>query len=340
MITNSDAAPSPARPWGRRLRHGTGVGLLTGVMLGIPGPAHAEPEEDLEDLSLEELQERAAALEEDYDDELIQFTNAEEAVTSAEEELAELEEDLDEARERVRQLAASTYTGSGVDPALEIVLDGEDLERTLADASMADHLAQNDSQQIDNLIDLQQEAQDAEDEAAEQLAEAADLVDDLEEQRDDVLDMIERYEQEETPAAPEDDTSGTGGGEIGPAGAEGPGFHEVTPRMAAVRDEIIDRFGAPYPVGCYRPGDPGDHGSGRACDFMMSANGQMPTPENQALGQEISDYLVANADRLGVKYVIWEQQIWDARNSSGWTAMEDRGGITANHYDHPHVSVF
>jgi len=26
--------------------------------------------------------------------------------------------------------------------------------------------------------------------------------------------------------------------------------------------------------------------------------------------------------------------------SSGWVAMTDRGGITANHFDHVHISVF
>jgi len=26
--------------------------------------------------------------------------------------------------------------------------------------------------------------------------------------------------------------------------------------------------------------------------------------------------------------------------SSGWVPMEDRGSITANHFDHVHISVF
>lgn len=341
-MSTSDLAPFSG--WGRRLRYGTGicVGLLTGLMLTFPTAAVADPEDDdadLDELSLDELRDRASVLEEDYDDELVQFTDAEESVTTAEDELEEIEEDLGEARQRVRHLAASTYTGSGVDPALEVVLDGANMDEMLADASMADQLANNDSVEIDNLVELQQDAEVAEDDAAEELEQAGDLVDDLEGQRDEVLDMMEQYEEEETPAPPEDGGGG-GGGEIGPGGAEGPGFHDVTPRMAEVRDEIIDEFGAPYPVGCHRPGDSGDHGSGHACDFMVSANGEMPTPENQQLGQEISDYLVEHADRLGVKYVIWEQQIWDSRNSSGWSSMEDRGGITANHFDHPHVSVF
>jgi hypothetical protein len=38
--------------------------------------------------------------------------------------------------------------------------------------------------------------------------------------------------------------------------------------------------------------------------------------------------------------VIYEQKVWMAGDSAGaWERMEDRGGATANHYDHVHVSV-
>ena len=33
--------------------------------------------------------------------------------------------------------------------------------------------------------------------------------------------------------------------------------------------------------------------------------------------------------------MIWRQRI---NFGSGWQLMEDRGGVTANHYDHVHVS--
>jgi hypothetical protein len=33
--------------------------------------------------------------------------------------------------------------------------------------------------------------------------------------------------------------------------------------------------------------------------------------------------------------VIWRQRI---NSGTGWRAMEDRGSITQNHYDHVHVS--
>ena len=82
--------------------------------------------------------------------------------------------------------------------------------------------------------------------------------------------------------------------------------------------------------GGYRPGDPGDHGSGRAVDIMVS--GQP--------GLDIARYVQAHARELHVKYVIYQQKIWLAGHpTSQWRLMEDRGSRTANHYDHVHVSV-
>ena len=38
-------------------------------------------------------------------------------------------------------------------------------------------------------------------------------------------------------------------------------------------------------------------------------------------------------------YIIWQQRYYDIRTGGGWRMMSDRGGATANHYDHVHVSV-
>lgn len=77
-----------------------------------------------------------------------------------------------------------------------------------------------------------------------------------------------------------------------------------------------------------------DHYTGRALDFM--------TGSDSGKGQKLADYVAANADRLGVKYVIWQRHIFSpARASEGWRQppnMVDRGSPTANHEDHVHVS--
>ncbi|MFA1550537.1 hypothetical protein [Actinomadura chokoriensis] len=113
----------------------------------------------------------------------------------------------------------------------------------------------------------------------------------------------------------------------------------MTPTMRAVLLEIAGLFG-PFPtIGCYRStGDPQDHGDGRACDFMESTGGRMPSAGAVRHGDQVARYAVANARRLGVSYVIWKQHIWNVRGG-GWRPMEDRGSLTQNHYDHVHISV-
>ncbi|MCD0448116.1 hypothetical protein LO762_02730 [Actinocorallia sp. API 0066] len=112
-----------------------------------------------------------------------------------------------------------------------------------------------------------------------------------------------------------------------------------TIHMQAVRNELDALFG-PFPViGCMRPGDPQDHGIGNATDYMLSAGGRMPTDAWMAVGDRVSNYAITNWQRLGVKYVIWRQHIWNPSVCQCWRVMGDRGSLTQNHFDHVHISV-
>jgi hypothetical protein len=77
---------------------------------------------------------------------------------------------------------------------------------------------------------------------------------------------------------------------------------------------------------------PSDHPDGNAIDVMTNQNSQ--------LGRDIAQYFIDNAEALGVKYVIFEQTIYQASNGWQGKAMEDRGSPTANHMDHPHISFY
>jgi hypothetical protein len=72
---------------------------------------------------------------------------------------------------------------------------------------------------------------------------------------------------------------------------------------------------------------------------MLTTGGTMATGAAKTKGDTVAQWVIDNASRLGVKYVIWRQRIYDMR-SPGWDPMENRGSVTANHYDHVHVSVF
>lgn len=103
-------------------------------------------------------------------------------------------------------------------------------------------------------------------------------------------------------------------------------FGGVQPHVASVGNLIRDKFGISTIYG-YRAGDPGDHGSGLALDFMTYSDSQ--------LGSQVASYLKANWSRFGISYIIYQQRI---DLGSGWEPMEDRGSPTQNHMDHVHVS--
>ena len=102
----------------------------------------------------------------------------------------------------------------------------------------------------------------------------------------------------------------------------------------AFRQEIAAKFGITN-IGGYRAGDPDDHGKGLAVDVMV--------PTSSQLGDQVAQYAIDNMDRAGISYVIWKQKFYmPVDNIYGpantWNQMPDRGGDTANHYDHVHIS--
>ncbi|KAH8723417.1 hypothetical protein GQ44DRAFT_803880 [Phaeosphaeriaceae sp. PMI808] len=105
---------------------------------------------------------------------------------------------------------------------------------------------------------------------------------------------------------------------------------------------VVAKFpGRVKSIGCFRPDcDCGksDHCCGRAIDFMCSDAGGSATLS----GREIAEWVMRNRSGHNVKYIIWGQRIWESGDTveawTGWKPMEDRNSITANHWDHVHVS--
>lgn len=81
-------------------------------------------------------------------------------------------------------------------------------------------------------------------------------------------------------------------------------------------------------IGGVRPDSIADHPSGRALDFMTT---------NKGYGDSIANMLISRSGELNIEYIIWYQRIWFP--GKGWRQMENRGGTTANHMDHVHVTV-
>lgn len=88
-------------------------------------------------------------------------------------------------------------------------------------------------------------------------------------------------------------------------------------------------------VGCHRNGGPFEHPKGRACDWSLQKSG-FSVAHNRDMkdyGNNLMAFLVRNADRLGILYVIWFKQIYFP--GVGWHAYHG----DSEHTDHVHVSM-
>jgi hypothetical protein len=115
----------------------------------------------------------------------------------------------------------------------------------------------------------------------------------------------------------------------------------LTPRTLHAYNETkkagFNRF-----VGCYRPGeDGGEHPRGRACDWASDQNtfGGVATGAAKTYGDRLAGFYIANADRLGVLYVIWFKQIWQTATRSWKTYGGQCGSPACDHTNHVHLSI-
>jgi len=266
---------------------------------------------------LAQLEARAAELSRQYRGRLEVLTGAETAAEAAAARVLLLDRQLAAAHRQLARLAAASYMGDAADPALTLSTDG-DPQQVLGRSAIIEYLAQQRDARVQELQRLTVAGKQAEQAAQAKVAGLRQMVATLAGQQQRVKRLLAQFH-------PQSPTIGD----------------NITPRMREVRDEIDQRFG-PFPdIGCYRPGNDGEHPLGRACDFMLSSGGVMPDASSIQKGYDIAAWAQANASRLGIMYIIYRQHIWDVRMaSSGWVPMEDRGSITANHYDHVHISVF
>jgi hypothetical protein len=112
----------------------------------------------------------------------------------------------------------------------------------------------------------------------------------------------------------------------------------ITPRTYHALKEA-QRAGFDHYVSCYRSGGSGEHPKGRACDWAANKDGfaGIATGSDKTYGNNLAAWFLANADRLGVLYIIWFRQIW--LPGIGWRAYHGDGTPSGNHENHVHMSM-
>lgn len=117
-------------------------------------------------------------------------------------------------------------------------------------------------------------------------------------------------------------------------------LHRDTVRVGRA---VAQRYPQIKVIGGWRLDPYPDHPSGTSIDIMIDTANPDPTvsgdysmtSEGKALGDEIRDYILDNKEEFGLEYIMWRQK--EYYPSGEIRDTPDRGGHTANHYDHLHV---
>ena len=145
-------------------------------------------------------------------------------------------------------------------------------------------------------------------------------------------------EAKKTAEAKQTTTVAGGLPEVTAAELADPAMNGLTPHTKKMKVALAKKFGITS-FSLFRAGDDDGtghgHNSGMAVDFMV--------PVNSAQGDQLAEYLTKHMDELGVYYIIWKQRFYMPQQNiygpaNTWNIMPNRGGVTANHYDHVHVS--
>lgn len=108
---------------------------------------------------------------------------------------------------------------------------------------------------------------------------------------------------------------------------------------------VADKFPQIDTIGGYYQTNAGEHPLYRAIDIMIP---NYESAEGIALGNQISEWIKANAKPMNVMYVVWRKKIWNVqRDGEGWRQCGTAAAgcyagpdPSAAHLNHVHVSVY
>jgi peptidoglycan DL-endopeptidase CwlO len=116
----------------------------------------------------------------------------------------------------------------------------------------------------------------------------------------------------------------------------------ITPRMLFALKET-QRVGYKRFVSCHRDGGPFEHPKGRACDFSVFKTNDFGSGDAQGdarfYGNNLASFLVKNADKLGILYVIWYRQVWLPTTGNWKSYSGAHGDPSSDHTNHVHLSI-
>lgn len=164
------------------------------------------------------------------------------------------------------------------------------------------------------------------------------LIDKKEISAEERLKEAEAKVKQEAEAKAKQEVEKNGLPEVTAAELSDPVMNGLTDHAKKMKVALAKKFGITS-FSMFRAGD--DDGTGHGHNTGMSVDFMVPV--GSAQGDQLAEYLTKNMKELSVYYVIWKQRFYMPQHNvygpaKTWNLMPDRGGVTANHYDHVHVS--
>jgi len=332
------------------------ITLVAACLLGVAGPAGADPGEDI----ATDLQRKLEDASRGYLDAEAKLAASRQRQADLAGRLADAEAKVAAARPQADEILAATYRTGGTASTASLLLGAGTSGGFVDRAASLRVVAARNERMLRELS-----------ESSRQLAAAKGAIDaevKLQEQqlaamakkKSDAERALANYGggATEGPTAPAPPPASAGGGSNGkpPPAQPAPGNGSFPAERCSADDPTTNGCLTPRTlhalkqaqsagftrfVGCYRSQeDGGQHPRGRACDFAAQAKGfgGVASGGDRTYGDNLSVYFIDNSRRLGVLYVIWFKRIW--LPSSGWRAYtRGRGDPSSDHTNHVHLSV-
>jgi hypothetical protein len=351
MPGSTHVGQGPTRRWSPRRRLtvlGTGVLIVLLALFGLPGVASAEnddPDGDLPQSVLDTLE----AVSRGYYDARAVLASSQARQKEISDNLKVAKAALASLSSKIGKVAAARYEGGNFG-FVNGLINGQGLTDDMLDgAAVGQYLTWHDdsyiheyrqlkdeSEQQQKLLDAELDIQAAQEKALDdqkrQLEKALAVLDIMppDVQYTGPVTMAQpapRNPDGSFPAEAQNIPDPTTGGKI---------TFRTWHMLQEAKNAGFTRF-----VSCWRPGTLYEHPKGRACDFSVFKDsgfvGKAATGDAKEYGSKLAAWAVANADALGVLYVIWYQQIWTP--ADGWHAYREYGDVATEHKNHVHISM-
>ncbi|MEV7228858.1 hypothetical protein AB0M79_17805 [Polymorphospora sp. NPDC051019] len=328
----------------------TAVAVLIGLAVA-PGTAHAEPTsapttpgDEGENPLLRDVMEATSR---GYVEAKTAVDNSRKRQLQLTLELQKVEKQIEVLQPEIGQVAANAYRMGRIGPMM-MLLNSASPEDFLDRAESLDALAQHDNRKMREL-----------NAALDQANRAKAAIDQAVTEEQQQLEVMAKKKAETEKALRLAGGASTGGfvNATSPIAAQAPRNRDgswpaqscnqndpttsgcITARTLHALKET-QKAGFNWYVSCYRPGGPYEHPKGRACDFSSQKKGfgGVAQGENRLYGNNLAAFLVRNADRLGILYVIWFKQVW--LPAIGWKSYSGAyGDPNTDHTNHVHLSL-